>query len=65
MLSWKFRDRGQGKKMKVFKRNAFANQLASIVETDSNTNYDDDTSMEGQKEQNQPLVRILPSGTLS
>ena len=63
MLGWKFRERKQGgkKTKKIFKRDDFANQLASIVQSDMN-NYDDDSSMDQDDEQSQPLVRILPSG---
>jgi len=65
MLSWKFRERRQSSKMmkKIFKRDDFANQLSSIVDTDVN-NYEDDSTMDRNEdsEENQPLVRFLPSG---
>jgi hypothetical protein len=70
MLSWKFRGRRQGKKLQVFKRNSFADQLASIVESDddnsnnNNNNYDEDSTIASDQdnEQTMPLVRFLPSG---
>jgi hypothetical protein len=64
MLGWKFRARKQSKKLKIFKRDAFANQrLSAYVETDLN-NYDDDSTVDSQtdKKQTEPLVRIMPSG---
>jgi len=51
-----------GKKAKVSKRDTFADQLASIVETDVHANYDDEDSSMEQIDQTEPLVRFLPSG---